>query len=130
MPVGQKSVDDGNDATTLMHQVTEQEVASSLAAIKLTSLNEMNGFLVWNSVGASFAQHLAAPEAHRSPSAAGSWIIGMLVVIVNDFTKKLAELSLAEDEAENGYQKVTQENHVPRSQKNKMRNIKSRSAPT
>ena len=36
----------------------------------------------------------------------------MLEVIESDFSKNLAELSLAEDEAENGYQKVTQENKV------------------
>ena len=33
-------------------------------------------------------------------------------VIESDFSKNLAELSLAEDQAENGYQKVTQENKV------------------
>ena len=47
------SVDDGNDVTPLMHA---QEVASSLAAIKLTLVNKMNGVAVWYSVGASFVQ--------------------------------------------------------------------------
>ena len=60
-----------------------------------------------DSVGASFAQ-----QAHRSPGAAGSSIIGMLEVIERKFTKNLAEPPLAEEEAENGYQKVTQENNV------------------
>ena len=106
------SVDDGNDVTPLMHKVTVQEVASSLAAIKLTLVNEMNGVTVWNSVEASFAQQPAAPEGHRSPGAAGPLIIGMLDVIERDFSKNLAEPSLAEDEAENGYQKATQENNV------------------
>ena len=36
----------------------------------------------------------------------------MLEVIERYSTKNLAELDLAEDEAENGYQKVTQENNV------------------
>ena len=80
-----------------MHTVTEQEVASSWAAIKLTR---------------TFAQHPAAPEAHRSPGAAGSSIFGMLEVIEIDFTKKLAEPSLAEDEAENGFQMATERNNV------------------
>ena len=106
------SVDDGNDVTTLMHKVTVQEVASSLAAIKLTFMNNMKEVTVWNSVGASFVQQPAAPEAQWSPGAVGSSIIGMLEVIESVFTKKLAEPSLAEDEAENGYQKATQENNV------------------
>ena len=65
-----------------------------------------------DSVGASFSQQPAAPEAHRSPGVAGSSIIGMLEVIEGNFTKKLAEPPLAEDEVEIGYQKVTQENNV------------------
>merc|ERR1712065_27731 len=62
--------------------------------------------------GAAFVQQPAAPEVHQSSGGAGSSIIGMLEVIERDFAKNLAELSLAEDEAENGYQKVTQENKV------------------
>merc|ERR1712064_21522 len=65
-----------------------------------------------NYYGASFVQQPAAPEVHQSSGGAGSSIIGMLEVIESDFSKNLAELSLAEDEAENGYQKVTQENKV------------------
>ena len=105
-------MDDGNDVTVLMHKVSVQDVASSLAAINLTLVNKMNGVAVWNSVGTSFAHQPAAPEAHRSPVTAGSPIIGMPEVIQKDSTKNLAEPSLAEDEAGNGCQKVTQENNV------------------
>merc|ERR1712136_381107 len=63
-----------------------------------------------NCYGASFAQQPAAPGVQQSSGGAGSSIIGMLEVIESDFSKNLAELSLAEDEAENGYQKVTLEN--------------------
>ena len=77
-----QSVNDGNDVTLLMHKVSVQEVASSLAAVKLTLVNKMNGVAVWYSVGASFAQQPAAPEAHRSPVTAGPPIIGMLEEIV------------------------------------------------
>ena len=96
------SVDDSKDVTPLMHKISAQEFASSLIAIKLTPVNKMNGAALWYSVGASFAQQPAAPEAHRSPGTAGSSIIGMLEVIERDYTKNLAELDLAEDEAENG----------------------------
>ena len=54
----------------------------------------------------------AAPEDHRSSGAAGLSTVGMLEVIESDFTVNLKEPSLEEDEAENGYQKVTQENTV------------------
>ena len=95
-------VHDGNGVTPLLHKVSVQEVASSMAAIKFTLVNKMNGVAVWYSVGDSFAQQPAAPEAHRIPVNAGSSIIGMPEVIERDSTKNLAELSLAEDEAENG----------------------------
>ena len=38
-------------------------------------------------------------------------------VVESDFSKNLAELSLAEDEAEAGYQKITQENKVTKAAK-------------
>ena len=70
-----------------------------------------------DSVGASFAQQPAAPEAHRSPGVAGSTIIGMLEVIERNFAKNLVlqRTRLRLD---------TRESHKrtmwPRSQKNKM----------
>ena len=82
-----------------MHEVSVQEVASTLAAIKLTFVNKINGVAVRYSVGAYFAQQPAAP--HQSPVNAGPLITGMLEVIEGDSAKNLAELSLAGDEAEN-----------------------------
>jgi len=70
-----------------------------------------------NYYGASFVQQPAAPEIHQSSGGAGSSIIGMLEVVESDFSKNLAELSLAEDEAEAGYQKITQENKVTKAAK-------------
>ena len=69
-----------------------------MSSIKLTLVNKING-VVWYSVGTYFAQQPAAP--HRNPVNAGSLITGMLKVIEGDFTKNLAELSLARDETEN-----------------------------
>ena len=62
--------------------------------------------------GASFAQRPAAPEVHLRSRGAGSSTIGMLEEVESDFSKDLAELSVAEDEAEIGYQKITKENIV------------------
>jgi len=70
-----------------------------------------------NYYGASFVQQPAAPEIHQSSGGAGSSIIGILEVVESDFSKNLAELSLAEDEAEAGYQKITQENKVTKAAK-------------
>ena len=77
--------------------------------------NVINGSTVWDSVGASLALQpaaLAAPEEHRSSGAAGSTKMRMLGLSESDFTKNLKEPSHEEDEAENGYQKDTQENKV------------------
>merc|ERR1712227_879743 len=70
-----------------------------------------------NYYGASFVQQPAAPEIHQSSGGAGSSIIGILEVVESDFSKNLAELSLAEDEAEAGYQKITHENKVTKAAK-------------
>ena len=53
-----------------------------------------------------------APEDQRSSGAAGPTKMRMLGLSESDCTKNLKEPSLEEDEAENGYQKDTQENNV------------------
>ena len=75
-------VDDDNDMTPSMHKVSVQ-VASSLAAIKLTSVNKING-------------------GSCLPVNAGSSITGMLEAIERDSTKNLVEFPFAGDEAESG----------------------------
>ena len=112
------SVDDDNEMTLLMHKDFAQEVASNKdGTLPNPERNKDSVFecvleSIKDSVGASFAQQPAAPEAHWSPGVAGSSIIAMLEVIERNFTKNLAEPPLAEDEVEIGYQKVTQENNV------------------
>ena len=68
--------------------------------------NVINGSTVWDSVAP------AAPEDHWSSGAAGSTKMRMLGLSESGFTKNLKEPSLEEDEAENGYQKDTQENKL------------------
>jgi len=65
-----------------------------------------------NYYGSSFVRQPAAPEVHQSSTGAGTSIIGVLEVVESDFSKNLAELSLSEDEAEAGYQKLMQQNKV------------------
>jgi chromosome segregation ATPase len=60
----------------------------------------------------SLSQQPARPELHQNSEGAASSIIGILQVVESDFSKNLAELTLAEDEAESGYQKLTQQNKV------------------
>ena len=109
------SVDDGNEMTLLMYKDFAQEVASNKdGTMPNPERNKDSVFesvlqSMKDSVGASFAQQPAAPEAQRSPGLAGSSIMGMLEVIERNFTKNLAEPPLAEDEVEIGYRRVTQE---------------------
>ena len=63
-----------------------------MAAIKLTLVTKMNGVAVWYSIGASFAQQPAAPEAHRSPVDAESTNVRILELGESDVTKNLKEL--------------------------------------
>ena len=85
-------VDDDNDMTPSMHKVSVQEVASELAAIKLTCVNNRNsdGSTVCNFVGVSFAHQPAAPEDHQSSGTAGSSINGLLEVIERELDQNFS----------------------------------------
>ena len=84
-----------------MLEAIERDSTKNLADLSLaedeaeSGSNVSNGFTVWNCVGVSFAHQPAAPEDHQSSGAAGSSIIGLLVVIERDSTKNLAELDFA-----------------------------------
>ena len=52
------------------------------------------------------------PELHQNSGSAASSIIGVLEVVESDFSKNVAEVTLAEDEVESGYRKLTQQNTV------------------
>ena len=58
----------------------------------------------------SLSQQPSRPELHQNSEGVASSIIGSLEVVESDFSKNLAELTLAEDEAQSGYQKLTQQN--------------------
>jgi len=64
--------------------------------------------------GTSFVQQPAALELHQSSSGAGTFVVGILEVTESDFSQSLADLSLSEDEAEAGYQMITQESKLSR----------------
>jgi len=61
---------------------------------------------------AALVQQPETPEYHTAAAGAGSSIVGMLEVIQSDFSKNLAEDTVAEDEAESQYEKMTQENKI------------------
>ena len=107
--------------TAINGQVIERDSTNNLAELDLAEeeaengSNVINGSTVRDSVGASFAlppAAPAAPEDHRSSGAAGSTKMRKLGLSESDFTKNLKEPSLEEDEAENGYQKDTQEKNM------------------
>ena len=111
------SVKTGSLITWLL-EVMEGDSTKNMAELSLagdeaeSGSNVSDGSTVCNFVGVSFAQQPAAPEDHRSSGAAGSTKMRMLWLSESDFTKKLKEPSLEEDEAENGYQKDTQEKNM------------------
>merc|ERR1719359_1171610 len=67
--------------------------------------------------GAALVQQPAMPEFHSAAGGAGGSIISMLEVCESDFSKSLAAETVAEDEAQAEYDKVTQENKVAKTQK-------------
>merc|ERR1719392_150285 len=62
-------------------------------------------------------QQPAKPTVHSATEGAGTSIIGMLEVCESDFSKSLAEETVAEDEAAAEYEKVTQENKIAKTTK-------------
>jgi len=60
----------------------------------------------------SFVQQPAMPELHTKATGSGTSIIGILEVIASDFSKSLAQETVAEDEAQTTYEKTTQENKI------------------
>jgi len=72
--------------------------------------------LLQGGLGATMQQP-AMPKMHSANDGAGSSIIGMLEVCESDFSKSLAEETVAEDEAQAEYDKVTQENKISKTTK-------------
>merc|ERR550514_1069657 len=61
---------------------------------------------------AAFMQQPKPPAGHSKASGSASGIIGMLEVAESDFAKNLAEAKAAEEQAQEQYDKTTQENKV------------------
>jgi len=65
----------------------------------------------------AFVQQPEAPSTHESSTGAGNSIIGILEVIASDFSKNLAQEEVAEQEAQEQYDKTTQENKITKTVK-------------
>merc|ERR1719327_52403 len=57
------------------------------------------------------------PESHESATGAGGGIINILEVVEADFSKNLAETEMAESDAQEAYDKTTQENKITKAAK-------------
>merc|ERR1719217_774139 len=67
--------------------------------------------------GGAFVQQPPLPKTHEKASGAGSSIIGILEVCESDFAHGLAKEESTEADAEEEYQKITQENKVTKTLK-------------
>merc|ERR1719487_1502532 len=65
----------------------------------------------------SFMQQPKPPAGHSKSGGAATGIIGMLEVAESDFAKNLAEARAAEEQAQEEYDKTTQENKVAKTMK-------------
>jgi len=65
----------------------------------------------------AFVQQPEAPSTHDSSTGAGNSIIGILEVIASDFSKNLAQEEVADQEAQEQYDKTTQENKITKTVK-------------
>merc|ERR1712232_1456801 len=81
-----------------------------------------------NAADASLMQQPAMPETHSKASGAGGGIIGMLEVVEADLGKSLADVEMAESTAASAYQKMSQENKVTKSLKEKDVEYKGKAA--
>merc|ERR1719217_1436961 len=67
--------------------------------------------------GGAFVQQPPLPKTHEKASGAGSSIIGILEVCESDFAHGLAKEESTEADAEEEYQKITQENKITKTLK-------------
>jgi len=65
---------------------------------------------------------------HTKAEGAGSSIVGILEVVESDFSKSLATETVAEEEAQTTYEKVTQENKITKAMKDQDVKYKSQEA--
>jgi hypothetical protein len=70
----------------------------------------------------------AAPETHSKASGSGTNIIGILEVVESDFATNLAKEETAEATAQEGFEKMTQENKITRATKDQDIKYKSEEA--
>merc|ERR1719396_279612 len=64
-------------------------------------------------------EYYAQDKDHEAKEGAASGIIGLLEVVLSDFTKSLAEITAAEDSAQSEYEQTTQANEVEKAAKDK-----------
>jgi len=93
----------------------EQGIAGVQGALEVLRnyYQSEDAFLQGESIG-SFMQQPAAPEKHEKSSGAGGSIINILEVAESDFTKNLAAEESEEADAQEEYEKTTQENKINR----------------
>merc|ERR1719272_1017876 len=92
-------------------------IRSALGVLRDYYQADAEALLQKNGGLSSFMQQPAAPTKHEKSSGAGGGIISMLEVIESDFAKNLAQEEEEEAAAQTAYEKLTQENKVPKTTK-------------
>jgi len=76
----------------------------------------------------SFMQQPAKPETHAAATGSGTSIIGILEVVESDFATNLAKEESAEATAQDGFEKMEQENKITKATKGKDIEYKTKEA--
>lgn len=124
-----KSTLDANTMRTDEHKIYVQAAAdlkSGLEGVRM-ALKVLREYYSGGD-GASLVQQPEAPGVHSKSTGAGTSIIGMLEVVESDFSKNLANVEMNEDTAATAFQKMSMENKVTKSMKEKDVQYKTKEA--
>merc|ERR1719327_2493914 len=81
-----------------------------------------------NAAAPALLQQPEAPGTHSKAEGAGTTVIGMLEVVESDFTRNLADTELEEREAATAYEKLSMQNRISKTMKEKDVEYKTKEA--
>eukprot|EP00927_Polykrikos_kofoidii_P070572 TRINITY_DN669_c0_g1_i3.p1 TRINITY_DN669_c0_g1~~TRINITY_DN669_c0_g1_i3.p1 ORF type:complete len:713 (+),score=162.83 TRINITY_DN669_c0_g1_i3:300-2141(+) len=94
----------------------KRELEQGLSGVR-KALMILRDYYAQKQGGDSFTQAPALPEKHEKATGAGTSIIGILEVVESDFATSLAKEETEEAEAQEAYDRMTQENKITKTTK-------------